>query len=444
MTKSLLTIFALALMLSAKAQVVFSTSFENWTNNDPDGFLTTGATSFHTDSVVQVTGGSVYGNSAAKFINSTASHKRLTTTSVSITNGQTYQVEYWAKGQGDIRAGIWDGGTGVTAYAYATYNSVNSTAWTQYTQTITADSTSATAGFILSVKSTVGADQLQVDSFVVTAISTPVYSIYQIQYTTAGNGDSPYNNQTVSTGGIVTAVDASAYWVQSGTGPWTGVYVFDATNAPSLAIGDSVTFTALVTEYFNLTELKNVASFIKVSSGNTVPAVSAISTSNANLEDYEGVLVKVSSATCTVGNGAGNQWVVNDGSGTVFVDDEMYAYTASVGAVYEVTGPAHYAFSERKIEPRMSSDVLVTTGINSVNSNGSVKLYPNPSNGNVTVLNVIANDVVNVFDVSGKLVFTEKASVNGNFSFEMADNGVYFVQLVTKQGIRTAKLIINN
>lgn len=442
MKKSLLSILAVACLFSVKAQV-FSTSFESWTSNDPDGFLTSGATSFNTDSVVQVTGSSTYGNSAAQLINSTSSHKRLTTSALSITAGQTYQIEYWVKGQGDIRAGLFDGGTGVGAYAYATYNTVSTSSWTQYTQTITADTTSATAGFILSAKATVGSAHLQVDSFVVTAVSTPSYSIYQLQNTTLPSGDSPYNNQTVMTGGIVTAVDASAYWVQSGTGPWTGVYVFDATNAPTVAIGDSVTFSALVTEYFNLTELKNVSSFTKVSSGNTLPAISMISTADANLEEYEGVLVRVSSASCTAANGAGNQWTVNDGSGAVFIDDEIYAYTASAGTVYQVTGPAHYSFSERKIEPRMASDVVITTGIENTAAATSVKVYPNPSNGAVTIANANAGDVVHVYDLNGKLISSVKAAVNGNLTLELENNGVYFVQLSNAHGIRTAKVVVN-
>jgi hypothetical protein len=438
MNKSLLTLFALALMLGAKAQVVFNSGFQNWANTDPTDW-TGSATNISLDSVSQVTS-----ISAAQLQNSTTVHKRLASSAVSITNGQIFSVSYWARGNGSIRAGLFDGGTGVNAYQYSSYDVVsNTSAWTQYTHTLVADTTSANGQFLISVMGTSGSTHIQVDSFVVSIGSANVVSISQIQNTSASNGDSPLNNQTVSTGGIVTAKTSSAYWIQSGTGAWTGIYVFDNTNAAGLAIGDSVTMTALVTEYFNLTELKNVSNFVKVSSGNTVPVATVISTAAANTEDYEGVLVQVTSAQCTNASSGNGQWIVSNGT-PVYVDDLMFAYTPVAGVYYAVTGPLYYSFSEWKIEPRMITDVTVATGIESATSNSAVNMFPNPSAGYVTLANAEVNDVVNVYDVSGKLVMSEKVRHNGNFNFNLNTNGVYFVQLINKSGTHTGKVVINN
>ena len=48
-------------------------------------------------------------------------------------------------------------------------------------------------------------------------------SIYDIQFTTLPNGDSPLNGQTVNTGGIVTASYTGAYYIQNASGPWQGI-----------------------------------------------------------------------------------------------------------------------------------------------------------------------------------------------------------------------------
>ena len=81
-------------------------------------------------------------------------------------------------------------------------------------------------------------------------------SIYDIQHTTSPTGDSPYANQQVSTGGIVNFVRYDGtFYLASGSGEWTGIYVYDTTlNA---IVGDSITLDAEVVEYYNLTELKS-------------------------------------------------------------------------------------------------------------------------------------------------------------------------------------------
>jgi hypothetical protein len=453
MKKSLLTILAAAFICNMRAQVVYTSSFESWTSGSPDGWMGA-ATNISASKVTQVSGGSTYGNNAVQLTADT-SHKRFSTSALSITSGTAYVVKFWVKGNASVRSALYHGGSSGNgnAYQYGSYITINSNAYTQYSQTFIADSTSSGAEFLLSVKSTPAGGLILADSFAVetTTLTTP--NVYQIQYSTATNGDSPLNNQTISTGGIVSAVDsytttASSYygfWIQNGSGPWTGVYVFDGntgTHATNLSVGDSVTFSALVTEFNGLTELKNISNYVKVGSGYSVNT-NTISTSQAGLEDYEGVLVKAINANCTASNGVGNQWTINDGSGDRFVDDELYSYSASAGSYYNVTGIAHWSYSERKIEPRNAADIQLATGINQSNSAASVKIYPNPSSGSVTVSNLSASDVVNVFDLSGKLVVSEKAS-GGNLELHIKAAGVYFLRVTSKEKTHTEKLIINN
>ena len=147
-------------------------------------------------------------------------------------------------------------------------------------------------------------------------------SIAEIQ----GTGDeTPYADQSVSTSGIITAVGTQGYFIQDGTDLRSGIYVFDSSNSPE--VGDEVNLTATAVEFFTLTELVNITAFEVVSSGNALPAPIVLTTGAANNEDYEGMLITIQVATCTNPDLGFGEWQLNDGSGTLSVNDLMYAFT---------------------------------------------------------------------------------------------------------------------
>jgi hypothetical protein len=445
MKKIVLTLSSLAMVFVTNAQIIFSSSFENWSNNDPIDWVT-GGTDISPDSVNQISTGAVYGNNSAELRNPNVLHKRLKTDTLSISVGQAYTVTYWVRGKGSIRAGLYDG---ASYQPYSTYDSINSTTWMSYTKTITANSTSATAQFILSVRYTQAPEHLQVDSFVVTASGggsgITNASIYSIQLSTTAPFASTYNNQLVSTGGIVTAVKSPGYWIQSGTGPYSGIYVFDSISASNVAMGDSVTMNALVVEYNTLTELKNVSSFVKVSSNNPMPAFTVISTGDANTEPYESVLVKCQAAKCTNPNSGFGQWKIYNTGDTVFVDDLMYVYVAPVlNSVYDVSGPLYYSFGEWKIEPRIPSDVSIATGLFYNEKEEILNLFPNPSYGIFTLSTKEENSIVELIDINGRVVFSKVLENIGKHQVDISSSineGIYLVQLRNKLLSQKSKII---
>ena len=94
-------------------------------------------------------------------------------------------------------------------------------------------------------------------------------TVWDIQFST--DGASPLDGETVTVSAVVTGVgyDGDKYFIgDADGGPWSGVYVFDYSNSPGL--GDEITITALVYEYYELTELKDVSAFSIDGSG-TVP-----------------------------------------------------------------------------------------------------------------------------------------------------------------------------
>ena len=179
-------------------------------------------------------------------------------------------------------------------------------------------------------------------------------TIAEIQGTTDA---SPYDGQTVTTTGIVTATGPISYFIQDGTAIRSGVYVYDANFAP--AVGDEITITGEVTEYFELTEIVNLTAFEVNSSGNPLPAPVMLTTAECNNEDYEGMLVQVNAATCSNADLGFGEWEVNDGSGPCAVDDIFLVYSPDEGIDYSVTGPLNYSFSAYKIEPRNADDIEI-------------------------------------------------------------------------------------
>jgi predicted extracellular nuclease len=432
--KKILSILSLAIMGGVMhAQVVTSSNLSSWSNGQPTDMF--GSKTHTTDlTVEEVTEGSVYGTGDARLITTGTSHRRFSTKTVSVTADQGYHIQVWAKGQGDIRFGLYDGRPGESGgYSeYSAYNAVNSSTVTEYSANVMAVSTTANAEFIISVRNTVAPNHIIIDSIAVTMVEitppTPI-GIYDIQYTTDVTGDSPLKDQVVMTGGIVTAVrNDGRYWIQNGTGPWKGVYVYHQPTTP-VQLGDSVVFSATVVEYFNLTELSFINNFEVVSSGNFFMAT-VINSGDLNSEAYEGCLVRVNNANCTTGLNNFNEWVVNDGSGNAKIDDFLYMYTPTVGTAYNVTGVVDFGFSEYKILPRDANDVSVAiVGVNEFDA-ATVSIYPIPAQEtlNIEFATGIVRDVI-ITDASGKQI--ERFNSNGISRVNVANYapGVYFVNV---------------
>lgn len=91
-----------------------------------------------------------------------------------------------------------------------------------------------------------------------------------------------------------------------------------------------------------------------------------------------------------------------------------------------------------------SDPACVTVGIDEANE-ASVNVYPNPSNGAFTVeINGVESMAqLSVMDLTGRVIYTEAAILNGNFRKELNLNvvsGTYLVQIVTEEGMVTRKL----
>lgn len=430
-----MTIAFFAISSNSQAQYINS-GFETWTTDQPDGWVG-GATNINADSLNQYTANVHNGTSACQLINITANHKRFTSQDIALVSGNAYSITFWVRGHGDIRTGWYDGGSG---YNYNSYITVNSSNWTKYSQVFSCDTNTNVAEIIFSVRNTnADIDHLQIDDVIVNDTTISSSTIYAIQYTTDPSGNSPLLSTVVTTTGIVTATSTGSYFIQDVEGAWNGVYVYDSGHSP--AIGDNITITASVDEYYNLTELKTVSIYSLNSSGNTLPDASVVTPAEAEMEDYEGVLVRLQNVTCTNTNAGNGMWEVSDGSNTVLIDDVIYAFTPTLNAHYNITGVCYYSYSERKVLPRSAADITIASGIED-NSANMLSIYPNPTSSviNVNINNNIEEVVISNLLGEEMINVVSDGSTSSEINVSSLPAGIYLIAVYDINGlVSTAK-----
>jgi len=161
-------------------------------------------------------------------------------------------------------------------------------------------------------------------------------------------------------GVIVTAEPGDeGFWVQdAGGGEWSGLYVYTdrLDTEVTVSVGDVLNITGEVSEYYDLTEISVGNANDIEATGTTAEATTAsLSEAPADWENYEGVLVTLSSVEV----GAGGEYGVYalNYSG-LLIDDELYSYSLSQGDTFEtLTGVIHYSYGEFKIYPRTAADM---------------------------------------------------------------------------------------
>ncbi|MDB5281468.1 MAG: hypothetical protein JWO06_543 [Bacteroidota bacterium] len=104
-----------------------------------------------------------------------------------------------------------------------------------------------------------------------------------------------------------------------------------------------------------------------------------------------------------------------------------------IGTQYKYAAPYNSGY---QLSPRSFADFHAVTGINSISNNeASAVVYPNPSNGSFIVQfgdKNMTNADVNIYDITGKIVYTAKQEVNNGQVTMNAQNlntGIYIIEM---------------
>lgn len=229
----------------------------------------------------------------------------------------------------------------------------------------------------------------------------PVVPIDSIQWVPCGDDSSRIAGDTVITGGLVVA-GTGLYYAGTGVtfymespegGPFSGIMAYnaDALGFPPLIPGDSILFTAEVSEYgsagppfVTMTELLIVPnSFQYRMYGMPEPDPTGVlateidSTGEADScgEQYEGVFIKVFDLTVdtVINYTTTSVWVCHDSTGTCFVreasDSISNDFRPPVGTVFDyVQGVVYHRFGAYHLQPRYMRDMRLGRGAPIVSS----------------------------------------------------------------------------
>ncbi len=164
---------------------------------------------------------------------------------------------------------------------------------------------------------------------------------------------SPYLGQTALTSGVVTAAFGTTWVIQDGAGARSGLWV---TGAAAPAVGSLVEVSGVVQEVSGNTVL--TAAIVGSTAAGSLPAAQVLTTGAAVGEDWEGVLVQVVDAACTVSDDETPAWAVSNSGGAVYVDDLGVTPVLVLGTRYTITGPVSGSTAAPGLVPRSAADIV--------------------------------------------------------------------------------------
>jgi len=325
--------------------------------------------------------------------------------------------------------------------------------------------------------------------------------ISDIQYTEYPHGRTPYLGSLVTLSGIVTADSSdvgtypftvrgtSAWYMQDGNSPWSGIWIFSANEArlAHLTRGDSISVSGTIQEASDVTRISipDTATSIKIHARSlAIPSPVSLKTGDfgpavANgapiAEKWEGMLVRFDNVRVT------NVWPtfsdqteyeLDDGTGPIIVRQDGKNRFSNIvtdtsrgktilnqgDSFTYVQGIIYFSYGRYKLVPRKDSDFgMLTTSVMTRHAEtmpGSFDLaqnYPNPFNPLTTIQFDVpqsANVRLSVYNMLGqevRLLLDEQKSqgrYSVRFDARLLPSGVYFYRLVSGEVSFTKRMVL--
>ena len=183
-------------------------------------------------------------------------------------------------------------------------------------------------------------------------------TIYDIQ-----NGTITTGSEVSVSGAIVTAVlsNGNLFVMDPAGGAYSGLVIYPAGATLTASIGDEVSFSGEVVEYYGKTEVSvsDSANFTVTGTGTVSPEV--ISAVPSDWELYEGVLVTLGAAVTTDDPdqyGESPLDMDNDGVVDIYLDNYLYDAAVPSGTSFiSITGVVDYSYGSFRVMPRDANDL---------------------------------------------------------------------------------------
>lgn len=262
---------------------------------------------------------------------------------------------------------------------------------------------------------------------------------------------SPLINQKVTVSGRVSKIIDSEYFIQN-NGQRESICIYSAPQTG--AIGDSVIVSGTVTEYNNLTEIKDITYFFNLKNNQPITPVE-VKTNEVN-EDLEGRLVTIKNATFLQGGTTipenGGSYTFTDGSGSLtlytnysskLIGQKLPSGTTTITGIISQY-KSDYQLIARDINDLKSVPAAILPELSG--KENLFRVFPNPAmSGNILIQVPSPSNLkhVAIRNLSGQLLLQEKIdSETKQLDISGFPSGVYFILLQLRNGdIKTCKLI---
>lgn len=145
-----------------------------------------------------------------------------------------------------------------------------------------------------------------------------------------------------------------------------------------------------------------------------------------------------------IGTGAGTQTTLNDNNYSTYAatgDWRCSSNGFSCTPTMRLNG--NNSTLAAKIKSHSNQNNNRQSGIKQLTSNSQVNIYPNPNKGNFVIETVATEkQTVQVFDVNGKLVYSQIINGNTNIDASNLTDGVYNVSILGSEGVVNKRLVI--
>jgi myo-inositol-hexaphosphate 3-phosphohydrolase len=140
-------------------------------------------------------------------------------------------------------------------------------------------------------------------------------------------------------------------------------------------------------------------------------------------------------------------WYTNNATATTptFVQLDEYVFQHPMRIFYDPFNNENVWVTSFGNGIKMGSTAPNTSGFSDI-ENASLSIFPNPSNGEITLTSTVEMKSVQVYDLSNRLLFSSVLSDQNKveIDLEFLPAGIYFVQVTDKQGsLSTVKLVID-
>lgn len=142
---------------------------------------------------------------------------------------------------------------------------------------------------------------------------------------------------------------------------------------------------------------------------------------------------------------ADSVFIWNPGDASPISNVKNYSHTFATNGSYTASLTVNYQ-CQSDYGPNKFTDIKTTavvsslcTGINEL-ENSEFSVYPNPSNGNVTVKNITINSSLELVNILGEVVYKDKMSTDTKaFDFSNLPAGNYYLKMTNPEGKSSVK-----